>query len=167
MRGTPWGLKELIRIITDKEPFIVENIKIQSFKDYNSYNEENLTWCKNQHDTIFAAPQEEKELSERLYGKDPFSFCVLLKESLSPSFISALKEIIEEFKPAHTRAGLRALEPWFYLDGHTYLGINTILNRGYFVIEVSCLGRDTTLTDMEECAQVGRKSRVEIDFKII
>ncbi|HHN65358.1 MAG TPA: hypothetical protein ENK09_08375, partial [Nitrospirae bacterium] len=173
MRGTRRGIEEIVEIFTGKRPFVVENIFLNTPE--KSKLKKAKGWCKKQEDTIFAPSSrtsrtcdgEEIDIVEKLYGSDPFSFCVLLKEGIPLPVMSALRDVLEEFRPAHTRAGVRALEPWFYLDGHTYLGVNTMLNRGYLVLEESQLGRDSTLTDMEECAQVGRKSRTEIDFNII
>ncbi len=173
MRGTRRGIEEIVEIFTGKRPFVVENIFLNAPE--KSRLKKDNGWCKKQEDAIFAPSSrtsrtcdgEEIDIVEKLYGSDPFSFCVLLKEGIPLPVMSALRDILDEFRPAHTRAGVRALEPWFYLDGHTYLSVNTVLNRGRFVLEESRLGRDSTLTDMEECAQVGRKSRTEIDFNII
>ena len=177
MRGTRQGIEKLVKVITGQRPFIVENIKVEKYSD-DSYepDEETLKWCKDQTDTIFGPSEratvkcEEKNellLSELLYGKDPFNFCVLLKETISLQVLLALKEMIDDFSPAHTSASIRILDPWFYLDGHTYLGVNTVLNRGDFILEEAILGRDTNLIDIEECAQISRKARIGMDFKII
>jgi hypothetical protein len=56
------------------------------------------------------------------------------------------------------------LEPWFYLDMHTYLGVNTTLTKPSFILgKTSVIGRDTVLYDREEAGQVARKSRIGID----
>ncbi|NOY64219.1 MAG: hypothetical protein GXO97_02290 [Nitrospirae bacterium] len=176
MRGTCQGIEEIVRIITGHSPFVVEKISVEDHPGETCEPDElALTWCECQRDTIFGPSpdatvkcgEREIKLSELLYGKDPFSFCVFLKERVTPQLLSVIKEMIEDFKPAHTSASIKELEPWFYLDGHTYLGINTVLNRGVFILEEAVIGRDTILKDLEECAQVSRKARIGIDFNII
>jgi phage tail-like protein len=103
-----------------------------------------------------------------LFGKERFSFCVFLRESvLKTGKIETIQKLIEEQKPAHTCFGLKVLEPWFYLDRHTYLGINTTLTKPVFVLgEKSVIGRDMVLDDREQSGQVGRHARVGMDIKL-
>jgi hypothetical protein len=106
-----------------------------------------------------------RPLTEALFGKDPFCFCVFLTDpTFNADTIDAIKRIIEDQKPAHTCYGLKVLEPWFYLDMHTYLGVNTTLTKPSFILgKTSVIGRDTVLYDREEAGQVARKSRIGID----
>ncbi len=108
-------------------------------------------------------------LSDILFGKDPFGFCVLLSDpDLSESTYDTIKRIIEEQKPAHTCYGLKMLEPWFSLDMHTYLEVNTCLTYPSLVMDkTSVLGRDTVLYDAEHAGQVRVHSRTGIDTKLI
>jgi hypothetical protein len=103
-----------------------------------------------------------------LFGKEKFSFCVFLRDSTWKTVtIDTIKRLIEEQKPAHTCFGLKVLEPWFYLDMHTYLGINTTLTKPVFVLgERSVIGRDMSLDDKEQSGQVGRHARVGMDTKL-
>lgn len=107
-------------------------------------------------------------LSSVLYGEDPFGFCVLLSDpDLSESTYDTIKRIIEEQKPAHTCYGLKMLEPWFSLDMHTYLEVNTRLTYPSLVMsKTSVLGRDTVLYDTEHAGQVRVHSRTGIDTKL-
>jgi phage tail-like protein len=91
---------------------------------------------------------EKKEISlhDILFGVENFSFCVLFEEKLEETDMELIREIIEEEKPAHTTYKIKVLEPWFCLDGHTYLGKNTRLRRPEFMLgKYSVLGRDTAL----------------------
>jgi phage tail-like protein len=88
----------------------------------------------------------EAPLREILFGKENFSFFVLFEEKLEEEELELIQNIIEEEKPAYTTYKVKVLEPWFYLDGHTYLEINTKLKRPEFLLEKSSvLGRDTAL----------------------
>lgn len=90
--------------------------------------------------------KREIPLHDILYGGENFSFVVLFEEKPEETELELIKDIIEEEKPAYTTYRIKVLEPWFYLDGHTYLGKNTMLRRPEFLLgKCSVLGRDTTL----------------------
>ena len=192
-RGTREGLEESIELLTGKKPFIVEIFKGKSpCKDVTAEdcNEKNV-----QEHMIFFPPKEavvnvchdEKTLNrfhkdgaiedlyqgnhliDILYGTEMFGFCVIFEDSdIDPITISRVKRIIEEQKPAHTCYGLKVLHPWFYLDMHTYLGVNTKLTEPEFLLGfTSVIGRDTVLNDEEQAGQVERHARVGIDSVIL
>lgn len=100
-----------------------------------------------------------------LFGTDPYSFCVLLRPEQVPTGqdLNAVKRIVEFEKPAYTRAGVKVLQPWFFLDWHTYLGFNTYLTRQGFVLGRSALSRDTSINEMEEGGEVEVRARVGLD----
>ncbi len=90
--------------------------------------------------------RRENSLHDILYGGENFSFVVLFEEKPEEAELELIKDIIEEEKPAYTTYRVKVLEPWFYLDGHTYLGKNTMLKRPEFLLgKCSVLGRDTML----------------------
>ena len=192
-RGTREGLEESIELLTGKKPFIVEIFKGKSHcKDVTAEdcNEKNV-----QEHMIFFPPKEAvvnvchdektlnrfdkdgaiedvyqgKHLIDILYGTEMFGFCVIFEDSdIDPITISRVKRIIEEQKPAHTCYGLKVLQPWFYLDMHTYLGVNTKLTEPEFLLGfTSVIGRDTVLHDEEQAGQVERHARVGIDSVIL
>lgn len=100
-----------------------------------------------------------------LFGTDPYSFCVLLtpEQVRTNQDLSAVKRIVELEKPAHTRAGVKVLQPWLHLDWHTYLGLNTHLSEQGFVLGQSALSRDTKVTAAEDGGQVAVRARVGVD----
>jgi phage tail-like protein len=141
--GTRAGIAEIIEICTGDSPFIVEQFQLQ---------------C--------AQAPAVKELLAKLYGADPYCFCVLLK----PSSIKTVEEwatvrrIVDQEKPAHTCAGVQVLQPWIYLDMHTYLDINTYLSAPSPRLDVgAAMSRDTVLTDIPEAGQIERRARVGLD----
>ena len=173
-RGTREGLEDTIELITDHKPLIVENF----YKDHKSqvnplYSPDLLKSYK----VIFFPSGEAKikssgaievPLVDVLYGNERFGFCVFLeRSSLKENSLDMIRRVIEDQKPAHTCHGLTVMEPWFYLDMHTYLGINTALTKPEFILgKSSVIGRDTVLDDFEHAAQVGRHSRIDIDTEL-
>ncbi len=90
--------------------------------------------------------KREISLHDVLFGGEKFSFFVFFNEALAEAELELIRNIIEEEKPAHTTCKIKVLEPWFCLDGHTYLGENTRLKRPEFLLgKHSVLGRDTAL----------------------
>lgn len=107
-------------------------------------------------------------LSTALFGKERFSFCVFVRKSILKDInLETVRKLIEEQKPAHTCYGVQVLEPWLYLDMHTYLGVNTALTKPVFILgEQSVIGRDTVLDDGEKAGQIGRRARAGMDTKL-
>jgi phage tail-like protein len=129
-RGTRAGIEAMVALFTGETPFIVEHFQLQ---------------C--------AQSPQVKRVFEQLYGVDPYCFCVLLKPSQvsSDAVRQTLERLLDADKPAHTCAGLVALQPWIYLDLHTYLGVNTYLSTPSPRLDVgSIMPRDTVLSDIPE-----------------
>jgi phage tail protein domain len=184
-RGTREGLEESIELFTGKKPFVIE--RFQAFKECKGAisqpcNKEKTTFLPFQ-ERIFFPPNDlkvkdcpedkaaagevmEELLIDRLYGTERFCFYVLLADhDLDTTTQSRVRRIIEEQKPAHTSYELKVLEPWFYLDMHTYLEVNTVVTEPKFVVEkTSMIGRDTVLYDTEKAGQIERHSRVGVDI---
>ncbi len=184
-RGTREGLEESIELFTGKKPFVVE--RFQAFKECTGSisqpcsNEKTISLPSQER--IFFPPNDilvkdcleskdarddvkEEPLINNLYGTERFSFYVLLADpDLDATAQSRVRRIIEEQKPAHTSYELKVLEPWFYLDKHTYLEINTVVTEPKFVLEkTSMIGRDTVLHDEEKAGQIERHSRIGVDI---
>jgi phage tail-like protein len=101
--------------------------------------------------------------------KEKFRFCVLLRNDppIDDTTLNTIRNIIADQKPAHTRSGLTVLEPWFYLDMHTYLGVNTKLSTQAFILgSQSVLSRDTMISDDEGSGQLKTHARIGIDVKL-
>jgi phage tail-like protein len=142
-RGTRRGFEDLIELYTGDKPIIFEFWQLRCIQDAKL-----------------------RTVYERVFGNEPFHFCVLLKPAQvrTEREYFAVKRLIEADKPAHTAAGVRLLQLWIYLDMHTYLGINTYLQRPEMRLEQqSVIGRDSVLTDMAEAGQVERRSQLNMD----
>ncbi len=109
MRGTKKAIETMVEIYTGEKPLIVEYFQYKHL-EYEP---------------------EFKELIKELYDTDPYTFTVILKPKTVPLQQQrlAVRKILDEEKPAFTEARLVALQPWIYLDTHTYLGINTNLSE--------------------------------------
>ena len=157
-RGTREGLEELIEIYTGNKPIIVENFQI-----YKKDAEDRFVLRCEEN-------EEMKKILEKLFGGPAsFSFCVMLKSSQKDieKELKAIKRIIELEKPAHTTAEAMFLQPWIYLDMHTYLGVNTYISKQAMRLDItSVISRDTVLTDTEEAGQIERRSKTGIDTKL-
>jgi phage tail-like protein len=157
-RGTREGIEDLIEIYTGKKPIIVENLQLYE-KDASG----NFTLRCEENEEI-------KGTLEKLFGEPtPHSFCVLLKPGQEEieSQLKTIKRLIELEKPAHTNAGVVVLQPWIYLDMHTYLEINTYLSKPVMQLGItSVIGRDTVLTSIEGAGQIEKRSRTGIDTKL-
>ena len=107
-RGTKEAIEKIVEIYTGAKPYIIEYFNIKHIEN----------------EPVF------KELLPRLYEMEPYTFCVLVDARTVPSVQKqvALQKILDEEKPAFTEAKLVLLQPWLYLDMHTYLGINTYLS---------------------------------------
>jgi phage tail-like protein len=108
-------------------------------------------------------------IEEILYGDSPYRFHVLLKPAQvkTASELNTVRRLVELEKPAHTIGGVRSLLPWFYLDLHTYLEINTALTEPVFVLgESSVISRDTFLSELEDSGQIDLRARLAIDTKL-
>lgn len=115
IRGNKESVKMFVRLYTNSEMvYIVENFELEGYLN-------------------------KKEL-ERLYGNDPYSFCVIIKEeqlSSGEQYRSLLK-IIEEAAPANMRPELIVLKPYIFLSRHSYMEINSVLG-GYRDLSLSGL----------------------------
>jgi phage tail-like protein len=145
-RGTREGLAELIAIFTGTQPLIVEHFQLQCARE-----------------------PAVRQLLARLYGTDPYCFCVLLPVTpgrRDPAQTRQLvRRLVEAEKPAHTCAGILQLQPWVSLDMHTYLGINTYLSGPDPRLDVGAvMPRDMVLTERTaEAGQLERRARLGVD----
>lgn len=109
LRGTRRGLLELVELYTGEEPLIVEE------------------WQTRENHT---SPERRAEL-ERLYGRDPNVFTLLVKETYLSSArdYEAMEQLVREAAPACMEAKLVPLRPCILLGDYTYLGVNSMLGQ--------------------------------------
>jgi phage tail-like protein len=120
---------------------------------------------------IKAAPQtvsvSKVSVIELLGGTNPYGFSIIIRPfALSAQQLRTIRRIVDMEKPAHTVGYVKELEPWFYLDGHTYLGINTILSKPAYVLGKSLISRDAVLLEREWSGQMDVSSIINENTKL-
>jgi phage tail-like protein len=147
-RGTRHGLMKAIEIYTGAKPLIVEYHQTKAMRDH----------------------AELRPLIDQLYGGDPYTFTVLLQ----PEQVQAekqrvvIEQLLEEQKPAYTEAKLVQLQPWMYLDLHTYLGVNTLLTEPSLLSlnPNRAMPNDTLIVDMGMEKRLDVHTRLEMDSEL-
>ena len=99
----------MVALYTGEEPFIVEEWQTREFK----------------------ALGEKKMELERLYGREPNVFTLLVKEKYLSSSrdYQALERLVREAAPAYMEVRIVPLKPYIFLGDYSYLGINSGLGQ--------------------------------------
>lgn len=127
MRGTREGLRRMIRLYTGGEAYVVEHHQVEPYLD----------------------DENGRERLGRLYGSSSYVVSVIMKKEYVPTQkeYHSLLRVIEEAKPAQMEVNLIILEPYMYLGGHTYMGINSAFGEyrnltldGLSMVSFSALG---------------------------
>jgi len=142
-RGTRYGLEQVLSLY-------LESVK-SDVSDASNTDENFSSFFKDGKFTIIESFQlrcaqqgDAWNNFENLYGNDVFSFFILLNPlQVNRKLVEDINKIVEEEKPAHTVAHVIMLDPWFQLNSHTYLGVNTFLKKQILTIGESKLGRDS------------------------
>lgn len=108
-RGTKAYLKEMLRLYTGREAYVVEYHEISRF-------------------------QKNSEVYERLkmlYGDHPYLFTVIvnMEEQDVKKDYYTLTKIVEQAVPAYMEYRIVQLSNYIFLDQYSYLGINSSLGR--------------------------------------
>lgn len=130
-RGTKRGIELFVELYTGEKPFVIE---WQDWADKKEYG----------------------KLLGQLYTDDPDCFTVLVKESCIPTHKEhqTLLRILEQIKPVQMEVNLIVLESYLFLDGYSYLGVNSVLGQ----YENAVLGTNSRLafaTLAEDCEKKG------------
>jgi phage tail-like protein len=97
-----------------------------------------------EHAQLHAAETDQPPTETGLVGH-PRQFQLLLSPVVPTHHVQTIKRMVDAEKPAYTDADVERLQRQFLLDGHTYLGINTILQNKTFEIGMSKLGQETRI----------------------
>lgn len=108
-RGTVGYMKEILKLYTGKEPYIVERHQLEPF---------------------FDGSDTERQLTD-LYGNETYRFTVLLDgeglEGKEQEHI--VKQLVDMAKPAAMECRIIILKPYLFLGQYSYLGINSVLGQ--------------------------------------
>lgn len=109
IKGTRRGLLKILGLFLDDEVYLVEK---------HQWKQAHLT-------------EERRQLYETLYGNSSYTITILVKEGAVPGRkeYQTLVQVIDTMKPAQADLNLVVLKPYLFLDGHTYLGINSTLSK--------------------------------------
>jgi len=109
LRGTRYAIETVVTIFTGHRPIILEHDDIKPLKEN----------------------AELGEVVQRLYAADPHAFNVLVKAEHVDTELKrvTLQHILDQFKPVFSVCKLVILQPWVYMDLHSYLGMNTVLSE--------------------------------------
>lgn len=148
MRGTRRGLSRMLQLYTGVEPFIVEHHQLKTMQETS----------------------EMRQMIHRLYGDNPYAFCVMLPPECVRTDKQRLtvEAIISDQKPAYTEGKLIVLQPWMHADMHTYLGINTVLSEPTLLTldQQATLPHHTVLVDPDREKRIDTHTRLELDSEL-
>ncbi|MDF2959258.1 MAG: hypothetical protein K0S39_993 [Paenibacillus sp.] len=148
LRGTRQGLSRMLHIYTGSEPYIIEYFQMKQMQERS----------------------ELKELLSRLYGDNPYVFCVMLPQECVQTDKQRLiiESIINDQKPAFTEGKLTLLQPWMYMDMHTYLGINTYLSEPTLLTldQRASMPYNTVLIDLDRDKRMDVHTRLGLDSEL-
>ncbi len=147
-RGTKQSIEMMIEIFSGEKPLIVEYFQYKHLRANSDYN----------------------PIITELYGSNPYQFSVLMKSDQvrNDKQRSMIEKILDEQKPAFTEAKLVILQPWIYLDMHTYLGVNTFLSEPTLMKldQQSAMPYNTVLVDVDMDNRLDIHTRLELDSEI-
>ena len=120
-----------MELYTGEKPFVIE------WQDWKRYRDEPVRGS----------------LLRQLYEDDPGSLIVLVREEAIPGYrdYQTLLGLLERQKPVQLSLKLIVLKPYIFIDGYSYLGVNSVL--GHY--EEAVLGGSSrlafaTVTESEE-----------------
>lgn len=148
LRGTKYAIEKLVEIYTGSKPIILEYDDIKPLK-------ENI---------------ELGEVVEKLYAADEHTFNVLVKADDVSSELKkvTLQHILDRYKPVFTTCKLVILQPWVYMDLHSYLGMNTFLTapQQLMLNGQMSMPHHTITLDVGQHNQLDKHSRIGLNSKL-
>lgn len=148
LRGTKRAMEELIAIYTGEKPIILEYEQVKPLKEN----------------------AELGEVAERLYAAEPHVFNVLVKAEHADTEKKriTLQQLIDSFKPTFATCKLIVLQPWVYMDLHSYLGVNTVLSEPTLLTldGRSSMPHHTITIDVEQDNRMDQHTRLGIDSRL-
>lgn len=148
LRGTRYALETLIAIYTGEKPIILEYDQLKPLKEH----------------------PELGTVAEKLYSVDRYGFNVLVKPEHADTETKrvTLQHLIDSVKPAFAIGKLIILQPWVYMDLHSYLGLNTVLSEPTLLRldGSSSMPHHTITIDVGEDNRVDQHTRLELDSRL-
>lgn len=148
LRGTKLALETLIAVYTGERPIILEHDQLKPLKENPGL----------------------AEVAEKLYSTDIHGFNVLVKPEHADTDTKrvTLQNLIDACRPAFTVGKLIILQPWVYMDLHSYLGLNTVLSEPTLLTldGRSSMPHHTITIDVGQDNRVDQHTRLELDSRL-
>ncbi|WP_141501582.1 phage tail protein [Paenibacillus luteus] len=148
LRGTKFAMETLISIYTGEKPIILEYEQVKPLKEN----------------------PELGEVADRLYAADPHVFNVLVKAEHADTEMRrvTLQQLIEAYKPVFATCKLIILQPWVYMDLHSYLGMNTVLSEPTLLHldGRSSMPHHTITIDVGQDNRIDQHTRLGLDSRL-
>lgn len=148
MRGTRLAMELLLTIFTGEKPIILEYEQVRPLREN----------------------PELGEVSDQLYAADPHTFNVLVKAEHVETDVkrAAVQQLIDAFKPVFSQCKLVILQPWVYMDLHSYLGMNTVLSEPTLLTldGQKSMPHHTITIDTGHDNRMDRHTRLELDSRL-
>jgi phage tail-like protein len=180
IRGTLRGLQEMIELFTEGETSIIEHHRLQTPMVLSANStlgsstvvgkgfKRRLVLEESSRIGEFALIESD-EPAEKPFEASAFSFTIIADTSKleNDAQMQALRRLIEEEKPAHTRCFLRASGGVMQLGLHALLEVDTKLSKGFETARLgltSQIGKGTFLgTKFRRRGVIGVRSTITID----
>jgi phage tail-like protein len=180
IRGTMRGLQEIVQLFTGGKTVIIEHFRLQTplVLGANSTLGISTVLAKGSIKRLVLEESsrigefaliDTDEPAEKPFEAHAFDFTILADTSKlkNDAQMQALRRLIEEEKPAHTRCFLRAGGGVMQLGAHALLGIDTKLSKGFETARLginSQIGKGTFLgTKFRRRGVIGVRSTLTVD----
>ncbi|MCR5482477.1 MAG: hypothetical protein K6F52_06745 [Clostridia bacterium] len=105
IKGTRRAVSMICRLILGEEPIIIEKSRVGSVS------------------------AQDKDTYDKLYSSDPYSFTIIIRQHKDEKLYAQLKFLIEQFKPARSKAKIIFLDKAGNLNSYCYLDMNAFLSE--------------------------------------
>lgn len=141
-RGTRRSLQRWLEIYLGAVPYFIEDFEFDCFENRNEF----------------------LDLIERLYGRKPYQFFILVPRALLKDelVVTNVLNIISREKPAYTEGRLVVLDNQIILGKHNYLGVNTVVQNEFDVKidQTLHLVNNLVVSDTFDVSRLGRYSKL-------
>ncbi len=110
-KGTVKSIIDMVKLYTGEEPFVVEYFNLKNSIQTDRYR---------------------KQLYDEIYTSSQYEFSVIIQDDTcfkNGCKIDSLAKLIDKVRPAHTIAKIIVLSKDIRLGLHSYLGINSVLEK--------------------------------------
>jgi phage tail-like protein len=180
LRGAARGLQEMVELFSGGETLIIEHHRLQTpmvLRANSTLGESTVVGRGFTRKLVLEESSQIGEFAlidsdepvEKPFEASAFDFTILADTSAlkNEAQTQALRRLIEEEKPAHTRCFLRAGGGVFQLGAHALLQVDTTLSKGFETARLglnSHIGKETFLgAKFRRRGVIGVRSTISVD----